>query len=82
MSDSRIPAGVIYKAVLLAFALVIGAMVFRALSSLILGLLIVVIVATPLSAFAELPHAGTAHGPSAPPSGCSWGWARSPGWSL
>jgi predicted PurR-regulated permease PerM len=54
MSDSRIPAGVIYKAVLLAFALVIGAMVFRALSSLILGLLIVVIVATPLSAFAEL----------------------------
>lgn len=54
MSDSRISPGVIYKAVLLAFALVIGAMIFRALSSLILGLLIVVIIAAPLSAFADL----------------------------
>jgi predicted PurR-regulated permease PerM len=54
MSDSRITPGVIYKAVLLAFGLVIGAMVFRALSSLILGVLIVVIIATPLSAFADL----------------------------
>jgi predicted PurR-regulated permease PerM len=53
MSDSRITAGVIYKAVLLAFGLVIAAMIFRALSSLILGLLIVVIIATPLSAFAD-----------------------------
>ncbi len=54
MSDSRITPGVIYKAVLLAFGLVIGAMIFQALSSLILGVLIVVIIATPLSAFAEL----------------------------
>jgi predicted PurR-regulated permease PerM len=54
MSDSRISAGVIYKAVLLAFALVIGAMIFRALSTLILGLLIVVIIAAPLSALADL----------------------------
>ena len=54
MSESRITAGVIYKAVLLAFALVVGAMVFRALSTLILGVLIVVIIATPLSAFADL----------------------------
>ena len=54
MSESRISPSVIYKAVLLAFALVVGAMIFRALSSLILGLLIVVIVATPLSAFADL----------------------------
>ncbi len=54
MSESRITAGVIYKAVLLAFALVIAAMVFRALSTLILGVLIVVIIATPLSAFADL----------------------------
>jgi predicted PurR-regulated permease PerM len=53
MSESRITAGVIYKAVLLAFGLVIAAMVFRALSSLILGVLIVVIIATPLSAFAN-----------------------------
>jgi predicted PurR-regulated permease PerM len=53
MSDSTISAGAIYKAVLLAFALVIGAMIFHALSSVILGLLIVVIIATPLSAFAD-----------------------------
>ena len=53
-SDSKVTAGVIYKAVLLAFALVIGAMIFRALSTLILGVLIVVIIATPLSAFADV----------------------------
>lgn len=54
MSDSRITPGVVYKAVLLAFALVIAAMIFHALASLILGLLIVVIIATPLAAFADL----------------------------
>ncbi len=54
MSDSRVTPGVIYKAILLAFGLVIGAMIFRALSSLVLGVLIVVIIATPLSAFADL----------------------------
>ena len=54
MSESRISPGVIYKAVVLAFALVIGAMIFRALSTLILGVLIVVIIAVPLSAFADL----------------------------
>jgi predicted PurR-regulated permease PerM len=54
MSDSRITPAVIYKAVLLAFALVIGAMIFQALASLILGVLIVVIIATPLSAIADL----------------------------
>jgi predicted PurR-regulated permease PerM len=54
MSDSRITPGVIYKAVLLAFGLVIGAMIFQALSSLVLGVLIVVIIAVPLSAFADL----------------------------
>jgi predicted PurR-regulated permease PerM len=54
MSESRVTPGVIYKAILLAFALVIGAMIFQALSSLVLGVLIVVIIATPLSAFAEL----------------------------
>jgi predicted PurR-regulated permease PerM len=53
MPDSRVTPSVIYKAILLAFALVIGAMIFRALSSLILVLLIVVIIATPLSAFAD-----------------------------
>jgi predicted PurR-regulated permease PerM len=54
MSESRITAGVLYKAVLLAFGLVVAAMIFRALTSLILGVLIVVIIAAPLSAFADL----------------------------
>ncbi len=54
MSDSRITAGVIYKAVLLAFGLVIAAMIFQALITLLLGVLIVVIIAAPLSAFADL----------------------------
>jgi predicted PurR-regulated permease PerM len=53
MEESRVNAGVIYKAVLLAFGLVIAAMIFQALISLLLGLLIVVIIAAPLSAFAD-----------------------------
>ena len=53
MADSKITPGVVYKAVLLAFGLVIGAMIFQALISLVLGVLIVVIIATPLSAFAD-----------------------------
>ena len=47
-------SGVVYKAVLLAFGLVVAAMIFRALTSLVLGVLIVVIIATPLSAFADM----------------------------
>jgi len=54
VSDSRINAGVIYKAVLLAFGLVVAAMIFHALISLVLGVLIVVIIAAPLSAFADI----------------------------
>lgn len=54
MSDSRINAGVIYKAVLLAFGLVVAAIIFRALISLILGVLVVAVIAAPLSAFADL----------------------------
>jgi predicted PurR-regulated permease PerM len=54
MSETRITAGVVYKAVLLAFGLVIAAIIFRALIGLILGVLIVVIIAAPLSAFADL----------------------------
>jgi predicted PurR-regulated permease PerM len=54
VSDSKFSAAVIYKAVLLAFGLVIAAMIFRALISLVLGVLIVVIIAAPLSAFADL----------------------------
>ena len=54
MQESRITPGVIYKAVLLAFGLVIGAMIFSALRTLVLGVLIVVIIAAPLAAFADL----------------------------
>ena len=54
MSESRITPGVIYKAVLLAFGLVIAAMIFQALVSLVLGVLIVVIIATPLAVFADI----------------------------
>jgi predicted PurR-regulated permease PerM len=54
MSDSRINAGVIYKAVLLAFGLVIAAFIFQALISLVLGVLIVAIISAPLSAFADI----------------------------
>jgi len=53
-SDSKVTAGVVYKAVLLAFGLVIAAMIFHALTSLVLGVLIVVIIATPLAAFADM----------------------------
>ena len=41
-----------YRAVLLAFALVVAALVFKQLVTLIMGMLIVVIIALPLSAFA------------------------------
>jgi predicted PurR-regulated permease PerM len=54
MTDSKITPGVVYKAVLLAFGLVIAAMIFHALASLVLGVLIVVIIATPLAAFADM----------------------------
>ncbi len=54
MNDSKISPAVLYKAVLLAFGLVIAAMIFQALASLVLGVLIVVIIATPLSAFADI----------------------------
>ena len=54
MSDTKITPGVIYKAILLAFGLVIAAMIFQALSTLVLGVLIVVVIAAPLAAFADL----------------------------
>jgi predicted PurR-regulated permease PerM len=54
VSDTKITPGVIYKAILLAFGLVIAAMIFQALSTLILGVLIVAVIAAPLAAFADL----------------------------
>jgi predicted PurR-regulated permease PerM len=44
----------VYRAVLLAFALVVAALVFKQLVTLIMGVLIVVIIALPLSSFATL----------------------------
>jgi predicted PurR-regulated permease PerM len=54
MSGSRIRPSVIYRAVLLAFALVVAALVFQALITLVLAVLIVIVLALPLSAFATM----------------------------
>ena len=52
MAEPRITSRTVYRAVLLAFVLVVAALVFKALITLIMGVLIVVIIAVPLSAFA------------------------------
>jgi predicted PurR-regulated permease PerM len=52
MSD-RISAGVVYRAVLLAFGLVVVGLIFHTLLTLILAVLIMVIIALPLAAFAD-----------------------------
>jgi predicted PurR-regulated permease PerM len=54
MAESRFTPRMIYRAVLLAFALVVAALIFNQLVTLIMGVLIVVIIAMPLSAFADL----------------------------
>lgn len=53
MSSSRVTPGALYRMVLLAFGLVVAGLVFRALVSLVLAVLIVIIIALPLSAFAS-----------------------------
>jgi predicted PurR-regulated permease PerM len=52
MNDSRVTPGVLYRVILLAFGLVVLGLVFRQLVGLVLAVLIVVIIALPLSAFA------------------------------
>jgi predicted PurR-regulated permease PerM len=52
MKESSITPGVLYRTILLAFGLVVLGLVFRQLITLVLAVLIVVIIATPLSAFA------------------------------
>ncbi|MBV9193319.1 MAG: AI-2E family transporter [Solirubrobacterales bacterium] len=52
MNESRITPSVLYKTVLLAFGLVVLGLVIRQLATLILGVLIVVIIAAPISALA------------------------------
>ncbi len=54
MAESRLTPRTVYRAVLLAFALVIAALIFKALITLIMAVLIVVIVALPISGFATL----------------------------
>lgn len=54
MTESRLTPRTVYRAVLLAFALVVAAFIFKTLVTLIMGVLIVVIIALPLSAFADL----------------------------
>lgn len=58
MMESRLTPGTLYRAVLLAFALVIAGLLFKQLVTLILGVLIVVIIALPISAFANLLQRG------------------------
>lgn len=52
MNGSRITPGVLYRSVLLAFGLVVAGLVFRQLVSLVLAVLIVTIIALPMSSFA------------------------------
>jgi predicted PurR-regulated permease PerM len=53
MSDPRITPAHLYRAVLLAFGLVVAGLVFQQLLTLVLAVLIVVIIALPLGAFAD-----------------------------
>jgi predicted PurR-regulated permease PerM len=52
MSESRITPSVLYRTILLAFGLVVLGLIFQQLKTLVLGVLIVVIIATPLSSLA------------------------------
>jgi predicted PurR-regulated permease PerM len=52
VNGSRITPGVLYRSVLLAFGLVVAGLVFRQLVSLVLAVLIVTIIALPMSSFA------------------------------
>ncbi len=54
MTQSRITPGVLYRTVLLAFGLVVAGLIFQQLITLVLAILIVVIIALPLSAVASL----------------------------
>jgi predicted PurR-regulated permease PerM len=54
MAEPRLTPRTVYRAVLLAFALVVAALIFKALATLIMATLIVVIIALPLSASATV----------------------------
>ena len=52
MAEKRFTPGTLYRVVLLAFALVVAALLAKALATLILGVMIVVILALPMSSLA------------------------------
>lgn len=54
MSDSRITPGTLYRTVLLAFGLIVVGLIFEQLATILLGVLVVVIIAVPLSSFASM----------------------------
>lgn len=63
VNESRITPRTVYRAVLLAFALVVAGLVFKQLRTLIMAGLIVVIIALPISAFAtQLKRFGVPRG--------------------
>jgi predicted PurR-regulated permease PerM len=53
MPNSTVTPATLYRAVLLAFGLVVAGLIFEQITTLILAVLIVVIIALPLSAFAD-----------------------------
>jgi predicted PurR-regulated permease PerM len=54
MAEPKLSPSAVYKAVLLAFGLVVAGLVFKQLTTLVLAVLIVVIIALPLAAFATM----------------------------
>ncbi|MBV9797401.1 MAG: AI-2E family transporter [Solirubrobacterales bacterium] len=54
MAEPKVTPTAIYRAVLLAFGLVVAGLIFEQLATLVLAVLIVVIIALPLAAFATL----------------------------
>ncbi len=54
MRNSAVTPAALYRAVLLAFGLAVAGLIFKQIATLILAVLIVVIIALPLSAFASL----------------------------
>jgi predicted PurR-regulated permease PerM len=53
MPNAQVTPGTVYRAVLLAFGLVVAGLIFEQLVTLILAVLIVIVIALPLSAFAD-----------------------------
>ena len=76
MASSSITPATLYRAVLLAFGLVVAGLIIEQIVTLVLAVLIVVIIALPLSAFASaLQRLGIPRG-SGRRSGCCSGWGR------